>query len=177
MTHAIELFFDPAADQAVRQAWNAVGPGADLPNHLLGIPTRPHVSLAVLNGADEAGLVSMLASLAQRHASFSLRLDSIGLFASDEGVLFLGPAPCTALLKMHHDCLDQLEVLKAQVSDYYRRDKLVFHCALNMHLDREGQARAAEAALALPLPIVAGIVEIGLVSLPDLRPVKGFALN
>jgi hypothetical protein len=89
VAHAIEMFFDHAADAAVRGLWQRLA-AANLPS--LATRThrrhRPHVSLSVAESLDAADLTRVRSVLAGRNPT--LELYTLGTFPGDEGVLFLG---------------------------------------------------------------------------------------
>jgi hypothetical protein len=49
MPFAVELFFDPELDRAVRQIWSVASKQARVSDRMAETGNRPHVSLAAFN--------------------------------------------------------------------------------------------------------------------------------
>lgn len=139
---AIELFFDPATDRAVRGVWD------DLERHGIGsLATsghrrhHPHLTLAVIDAVTPT-LVDRLA--AELPALPAVHLDAAGCFPGRGGVVFLAIRATPELLEFHtrlHAILDRHDV--GQI-DQLRPGRLVPHCTVAKRLpdDRIGAAVA-----------------------------------
>ena len=99
MGFAIELFFDPAADAAVRTIWRALADASHSPT-MLEIGSRPHVSLAVCGALDAQRFRPVLEAFA-RETPLEFVLASVGAFPTAEGVVFLAPVVTRRLLNLH----------------------------------------------------------------------------
>lgn len=130
MAHALELFFDEAADELVRDQWQRLEDA--------GVPSlatrshqrhRPHVTLAVagtINPATRKALRSELSVL----ATPDLWLSTLGTFAGDEAVLFLGAVVDTEVLALHSAVHDLLAGKVTNPSAYYFPGAWIPHCTL-----------------------------------------------
>jgi 2'-5' RNA ligase len=175
--HAIELFFDKAADDSIRRAWAQIATKAGVPDRMAEMPgSRPHVSLAVFGEVKLEPLLASLDSLATAQPAFDLRFDSLGQFEK-AGALFFGPTSSRPLLDLHQRCYDQLKGLVTGWEDYYLPEQLIFHCTLNIDLGREELLRATAAAMDIALPIMAKVEGIGLVKLPEGKFIGSFGLK
>jgi 2'-5' RNA ligase len=164
MALAVEMFFDRAADAAVRELWRALAESA-LPS-LHGTPVRPHVSLTVCDEAEVDGVREALSIQTANAPRLQLSLNHLGRFPSTQ-VAYLGVAPTMALLKAH-DAFDQmLSGLAESVWDHYRPGAWVPHCTLAMPVPDADMARLLKVCRAIDLPIRADVHAIGLVHVPS----------
>jgi len=177
MPYAVELFFDPSLDKAVRHVWMEASVGASVPNRMAETGNRPHLSLAAFNDCRVEAVVGRLRELAARSWNINIDLNSIGTFASQEGVLFLAPVVTRALLDIHLDCQAQLQDLAQGMWPYYLPEKLAFHCTLNTGLSADEIHAAISAVKATGLPGTGKAVEMGLVRIPEMEFIATFKLQ
>ncbi len=97
---AVELYFDPTTEAAVRQLRRALSEGG-IPTFVEHIGDRPPISLWAGDNLDVADAAPLLATLASEVPPFELRLSAIATFPTAEGVIFLMPAPTPQLLAVH----------------------------------------------------------------------------
>nr|WP_209707927.1 2'-5' RNA ligase family protein [Crossiella equi] len=127
---ALELFFDPEADTAVRGLWRAL--------ESAGVPSlatlghrrhQPHISLALaasIPARTRAELRGDLALLAMP----GLWLHNVGAFATSENVLMLAAVVDAELLAVHSAVHDVLAGKVKHPSAYYLPGSWVPHCTL-----------------------------------------------
>ena len=174
MPHAVELFFDPSLDQAVRRLWAETAQGAGVSDRMAETGNRPHISLAAFNDCQVEATVEALRALVAKTRPIDLDLNSIGTFASQEGVLFLAPVVTQALIGIHLDCQARLKDLVQGMWPYYLPEKLAFHCTLGTGLGSEEIAKALSAVKAIGLPKGGKALEIGLVRIPEMEFIATF---
>jgi hypothetical protein len=102
---AIEMYFDDAADAAVRTVWSALehrevvsaasGPVQN---------AQPHVSLAVFDDGEMQAVEQILLYRLPAVRRLPLTLASLGFFLTQEAVAFLGVVPTARLLKVSSLC-------------------------------------------------------------------------
>jgi hypothetical protein len=177
MPFAVEIFFDPNLDKAVRHLWAQVSKGTGVPDRMAETGNRPHVSLAAFNDGQVEAVVERLRALAVETEAIDIDLNSIGTFASEEGVLFLAPVVTGALINLHLDCQSKLKGLARGMWPYYLPGKLAFHCTINTGLKAEEINRAIMAIKAEGLPSAGKAVEIGLVKIPEMEFIATFGLK
>jgi hypothetical protein len=177
MPFAVELFFDTGLEDAVRRLWEAVSQATGVPNRMAVTGNRPHVSLAAFNDCQVEAAVEDLRALAAGARTVDLDLNSIGTFASLEGVLFLAPVVTQALLDIHLDCQARFQDLAQGMWPYYLPEKLAFHCTLNTGLSADEINAAISAVKATGLPSAGKAVEIGLVRIPEMEFIATFKLR
>lgn len=176
MPFAVELFFDPDLDKAVRHLWQQVSKMAGVPNKMADTGNKPHISLAAFNDCKIEAVVGSLRELTSDTRSLDIDLSSIGTFASQEGVLFLAPMVTEALIKVHLDSQAKLKDLAQGMWPYYLPGKLAFHCTLNTGLNSEEINRAISAVKSIGLPSGGKATEIGLVRIPEMEFIETFSL-
>ena len=158
---AVELYFDPASDTAIRRVWQAIA-DAGLPSHLLAAGYRPHVSLAVCRHLDVDRFAPLLAAYTQTVMPFDIALVSLGVFPTAEGVLFYGATVTRTLLDMHAKFYQLFEEVAENQVAYYQVGAWVPHCTLAYGLKPVEIASAVEACISSRLPISARVVEAGI---------------
>jgi 2'-5' RNA ligase len=95
----------------------------------------PHISLAVYDDedeVDEAAAGRLIEHLAGRHAPIEVTFASLGVFSTDENVLFLAPVVTPALLDLHAAYHAMAEELGATCRAHYLPGRWVPHCTLSM---------------------------------------------
>jgi hypothetical protein len=177
MPFAVELFFDPQLDGAVRAVWAEVSKRAGVPNHLADTGNRPHISLAAFNDCKVEAVAENLKELAAKAWAIDVDLNSIGTFASQEGVLFLAPVVTEALIQVHLDCQARLKDLAHGMWPYYLPGKLAFHCTVNTGLNAEEINRGILAVKELGLPGRGKASELGLVRIPEIEFIDIFKVG
>lgn len=153
--HAVELLFDPATEAALTERLGALEP----PSPLLGWGARPHVSLLV--GAARPGLRAGIEWLARQSAPTPVRLDAVGVFPGDAGVVFLAPVVTPALLALHEAAHEALAPALADPDPLYAPGRWVPHCTTTVGIPDAGLG-AAVAACRSWLPVEGRLSSIAL---------------
>lgn len=134
MAYSVELRFDENLAQRVRALWAALGAiGAG--SFGAGAKPVPHISLAVYDDEDEVDETAagrLIERLAGRHAPIEVTFASLGVFSTEENVLFLAPVVTLALLDLHAAYHAMAEELGAACRVYYLPGRWVPHCTLSM---------------------------------------------
>lgn len=160
MAHALELFFDPDADSAVRDLWRRLDDA--------GVPSlagrgeqrhRPHVTLAVAGSIPQAARRSVSAEVA-RLSIPSLWLYTLGTFPGEEAVLLLGAVVDPEVLALHATVHDCLAGRVTNPSAYYFPGAWIPHCTLAQGISRDQLTAGFDALLPMD-PIRASVTEIG----------------
>ncbi|KAI4990744.1 hypothetical protein ZWY2020_039115 [Hordeum vulgare] len=145
--YAVELYFDPALENQVLKAWNALA-RRQLSSRLIDTASRPHLPLLHLPAAalpDPLRLAPALRALASRIDPLPLALSSLASPPSslDAGVLFLSPTPSAALLGLHAQLCELLRKdTGLEVPDGFRPDNWVPRCAVAVDVPRGRMAEA-----------------------------------
>ncbi|CAL5064628.1 unnamed protein product [Urochloa decumbens] len=182
--YAVELYFDPALENQVLKAWNALA-RRQLSSRLIDAAARPHLPLLHLPAAalpppgTGAGgdpilrLGPSLRALASRLDPLPLALSSLAALPAtanspNDNVLFLAPTPSAALLGLHAQLCELLRKdAGVEVPDAFRPDNWIPRCAVAVDVPRGRMAEAFCVLRELKLLPVSGygmdiaLVEVG----------------
>ncbi|GJN34124.1 hypothetical protein PR202_gb22766 [Eleusine coracana subsp. coracana] len=159
--YAVELYFDPALENQVLKAWNALA-RRQLSSRLIDTASRPHLPLLhlpatalPLGGDPLHRLAPSLRALASRLDPLPLALSSLAALPAsssassssptphDPGVLFLAPTPSAALLGLHAQLCELLRKdAGVEIPDAFRPDHWVPRCAVAVDVPRGRMAEA-----------------------------------
>lgn len=170
MSYATVLHFDPATEDAVYAVWDALAGVVDRPMGDAGI--RPHITLADSDHVDQRALAAATATFAASTLPFRVALSSVGLFSTDEGVLFFGVTVSRALLELHAEYSRIFGYHARQPNAYYRLGAWVPHVTLAMGLREARIGEALAVVRRAPLPIHGFAHEMAMVRVPDDGPVE-----
>ncbi len=142
MAHALELFFDPTTEAAIKNLWAQLE-AARLPS--LATRThrrhRPHVTLVVADRIETSQLEDARDRLAAAHLDITLYSPAV---FQHSGVLYLSVVPTMALLRLHQEVHAALRDSLVAPWGTYSVDAWVPHCTLAQGLDRDQLARGIE---------------------------------
>ncbi|CAL5081223.1 unnamed protein product [Urochloa decumbens] len=182
--YAVELYFDPALENQVLKAWNALA-RRQLSSRLIDAAARPHLPLLHLPAAalpppgTGAGgdpilrLGPSLRALASRLDPLPLALSSLAALPAtasspNDNVLFLAPTPSAALLGLHAQLCELLRKdAGVEVPEAFRPDNWIPRCAVAVDVPRGRMAEAFCVLRELKLLPVSGygmdiaLVEVG----------------
>lgn len=163
MTHcAIELNFDPASEQRVRDIWQSLA-DAGVSRSMLQSNSRPHISFDVSDSFDPDRIGDALHAFTQSLAVVPVRLMSLGMFLTDPAVLFLAPVVTPLLLDAHRACHELIRPIAVNPRPYCQPDAWTPHCTLAFSVDRLRLHDAVEACERVSLPIAARLESVSLV--------------
>ncbi|MDR6551879.1 2'-5' RNA ligase family protein [Paenibacillus qinlingensis] len=168
MAFAIELFFDCASTSQIMDTWTNLseqGTGS----YLIDSGSQPHITLAVFNTLDVNNISSYLNQVSQDMGVFSLHLNSVGTFLTDEGTVFLAPVVTEKLLYIHRIIHELTNEYDEKKWDYYLPGKWVPHCTMATNNSKEFGIKALEIIKERFRPMDVIIERIGLV---EFRPIK-----
>ncbi|XP_066399345.1 uncharacterized protein [Miscanthus floridulus] len=195
--YAVELYFDPALENQVLKAWNALA-RRQLGSRFIDAAARPHLPLLHLPAAalpppgTGAGgdpllrLAPSLRALASRLDPLPLALSSLAALpvsassSPHDNVLFLAPTPSAALLGLHAQLCELLRKdTGVGVPDAFRPDHWLPRCAVAVDVPRGRMAEAFCVLRELKLLPVSGygmdiaLVEVG----PTVRELVSYPLG
>ena len=175
MPFAVELFLDAAADAAVRAIWRALADAGVL-RTMLDIGSHPHVSLADSEDLDAERFRPVLEAFARETRPLECSLASVGVFPTDEGVVFLAPVVTRQLLALHRAFHARCSAFGAEASAYYRPGNWVPHCTLAMGVAPAAVPEAVRVCLDAGVPIRGRFERVALVEFRPVRVVYAFDL-
>jgi 2'-5' RNA ligase len=160
--YSIELRFDDALTEAIALWSETVARLAGLPHAV----AQPHLSLAVYDereAVDPARLVAALDRLAPRHAPTPVTFASVGVFPTEERVLFLAPVVTPPLLALHHVYHSLTAELRPRCRPHYLPGNWVPHCTLAMFLPLPALLRGLEQLAGQWTPLSGEVRHVALV--------------
>jgi 2'-5' RNA ligase len=170
---AVEVYFDPVTEQSLRQFQTTLT-AHGIPPILDQLGFRPHLSLAVFSDATPEQLIPIVQAFAHNTHRFALTFSHIGVFPTDEGVVFLAPTLTDHLATLHrdfHQCLDQAA---CGADQYYQPDHWVPHCTIAMDVAPPQVATAVKVLLQKFRPIRVQCIEIGIITFRPAIPQASF---
>jgi 2'-5' RNA ligase len=176
MPFAVELFFDEAADQAVRAICHTLA-NAGISTTMQANGSCPHVSLGVCEEVDATRFRSALMNVAHKTPALEFSLASVGLFPTAEGVVFLAPVVTRDLLKIHEAYHAVFAEYAGSRWAYYLPGNWVPHCTLAINLPRDRIAAAVDLCRDAALPIQGRFEWVGLTQFPPVTRLYGFELR
>jgi 2'-5' RNA ligase superfamily len=168
--YAVELRFDPDLAERVRGLWRAledIGAGSFGAG---GAPV-PHLSLAVYDAepeVDEGTARDLVAELARRGAPLAIAFPSLGVFPTEENVLFLAPVVTPALLDLHAAYHAMARSFGATCRPCYLPGRWVPHCTLSMQGPIAGVQAGLGHLAASWAPLCGTVRTIALIKVPPL---------
>jgi 2'-5' RNA ligase len=149
--YAVVLYFDEETDRRLREVWAALDVhGVDSVARTHGAAYRPHLTLAIVETADQARVIEALQRPLSRVAGIPVTLNAVGFFLTGTAPAYLGVTPTSRLLLLH----EQVHAAIGEVAswDYYRPGSWVPHCTLAMDVTSPSAVtEVVSAAVALPL--------------------------
>lgn len=155
MVAALELYLDLEASRRIRALWAALdAEGVRSVGSLMQQLHQPHLSLAVADRFEPEPMAAALDGLSVI-PTVPLRLDFVGQFVGR--VLWLGPAPSTALLEHQARVYERLRAAGIEVWDEYRPDRWVPHVTLSLRVSNPLMGAAIRRCLEV-VPVEATVV-------------------
>lgn len=174
--YAIELYFDPALENQVLKAWNALA-RRQISTHLIEIESRPHITLFSSPFIDPSKLENVVKYFASKQDSLPISLSSIGTLPNDNNVLFLAPTPSLSLLQFHSQLCDAMRKEGIEIREDYRPDSWVPYCPVAEEVPKSRMADAFTVVRDLKLPVTGYAMDIGVVEYSPVREHFSFMLG
>jgi 2'-5' RNA ligase len=176
MSFAVQLYFDPGSDTAIRNLWEAVA-SAGVPFPLRDSGNRPHVSLAIYGEIDVPVCASRLNVFAQTRSPFALSIASLGIFSAEKTVVFLAPIVSPTLLDLHRQVHQLLQDAASLPAAHYLPGHWTPHCTLATRVPPQCLSQAVGIGLGISFPFSLSIEEIGIIEYPPVTPLFSFPLT
>ncbi|MBX3473086.1 MAG: 2'-5' RNA ligase family protein [Planctomycetes bacterium] len=177
MAYAITLFFNPALESRLRRICNVLREEIEGAVTVIeDVKSRPHISLAVMEGANVIELSEKLRQVADRHHALPVTLSSVGLFPKAEPVFFLAPVVGHELLTLHADVWPHVARLGRNPWSEYAPGRFVPHSTLMTSVRTDQLERATTLVLENTFPITGELVELGLVEFAPVKPLMSAML-
>lgn len=168
ITYAVEVYLDPESAAIVSRTWGRLA-DAGISRSMLREGYRPHWSLAVSKDLDVDGLARDMDMFVAKWEPLPVTLSSIGVFPTDEGVLYYGVVVTHDLVQRHAEFFELFPKHAENLREYYLPGNWVPHCTLAYWLPIDELGNAMKIARETPLPIRCRTVEIAIVDFPPDR--------
>lgn len=146
------FYFDDLTDAAIRGLWQVLD-DADVPSEMLTLNYPPHLTLLVCEGFQRIEEYrEVIKPFIQRHEPLLLSFHSLGIFATDEGVIYLAPLVNRQLLEFHAELWEITDPFTENENPRYRPEAWVPHITLGYSIPDERIGAAVEALRKVTLP-------------------------
>ncbi|MFH1700902.1 MAG: 2'-5' RNA ligase family protein [Candidatus Zixiibacteriota bacterium] len=176
MQHAVTLTFDKEATSLLRSAWQSIV-DAGLPQPLFNTDVRPHITLSVCGHLDKERFFIELKEWTASNLQFNIRISSVGLFTTNQLVLYYSITPTEYLIQLHRKFHDMFSHYAENVWDYFHPGIWVPHVTMSEGLKAEQISKAVNIASRFEFPLVCRAEEIVLVDVKKLREINAFKLG
>ncbi len=134
MPFALQLYFDPITEGAIRDLWWRFAE-AGIASYLHESPNRPHITLIGYDALDLARAERSLTAVARACSPFSLTFSHLGAFLHPSPVVFLAPTPTVDLLRLHRATYESSAAAGTDPWEAYLPGQWVPHCTIVFHMD------------------------------------------
>lgn len=172
MSYSIELHFDEKSNLIIRNMWKKLRE-RDISAYMDQYGGFPHVALAVFNDIDILEMERLIEKVIENESMFTIKMSSLGIFPSNESVLFLSPASSAALINLHTKLHGILKDIEGKW-EYYLPDFWVPHCTLGMNIPKSKLYDALDVIIEDYEPFDVKIETIQLVEFNPVKLVKSF---
>ena len=175
MSFSIELNFDEKSNLIIRNIWKKLRE-RDVSDYMDEYGGFPHISLAIFDDIDVLSVVRLIEEVVENESMFTLKMSSLGIFPSNENVLFLSPVASETLINLHtklHLILKDIE----NKWEYYLPNLWVPHCTLGMNIPKSKLNDAIDVIIEDYEPLEVRIETINLVEFYPVKIVKSFKLK
>ena len=129
MGYAFEMYFDSVSERKIRAIWSELA-NKKLPVFMLDNACRPHISLSVYDSINVDAANAILSAFCRTQSCFRLFLGFIGVFTTDENVVFAAPAMTEELMIIHRRFHDLSSDIDEKPWVYYIPDNWQPHCTM-----------------------------------------------
>jgi 2'-5' RNA ligase len=161
MTLYVVLLFDEAGDQTVRIIWQALA-DQHVSDSAIKLNVPPHLTLGIIRYEDQQNFLPKLKAYADNLHQIPINMPHIGLFTSQNTVIFLGVTVTDALYNLHRQlyqtCVDFVEKDSLYTPEFW-----IPHVTLAVDLQTEKFPSALEVCQQFTLPITINANAIALV--------------
>lgn len=165
------LYFDRETEIAIRRVWQVID-DAGYPSKMLGMNYAPHLTMMVCEDSNVDALRQVLPEFLSHFGPIPVSFHSLGVFASQDGVIYLAPTVNQTLLDFHRQLWNQMEPYLYQYNSLYGPSKWVPHVTLNLDIPLELVGPVVELLLRTELPRNGLITEFQYSELTPDQPVE-----
>lgn len=168
MDYAVVLYFDNDSEKLLTEyIHNICSTGIN--TYMIDIGIRPHITLAIFKDIHTGNFEGKLHDFALNNRNFRLRLESIGIFPAEPGVVFLSPVFTDDLKLIHTRFYDSFKDALGDYMPYYLPGSWVPHCTVASRLQHDEIMKALSFLINEFKPMDVDVAEIGFI---ECDPVK-----
>ncbi|MEE9443596.1 MAG: 2'-5' RNA ligase family protein [candidate division Zixibacteria bacterium] len=175
MQYAIILTFDKESNSLLRAVWQSIV-DVGLPQPLIDTNVRPHMTLGVCGSLNKEPFLIELEECAVKYLQFNIRLSSVGLFTTDQKVIYYCVTPTDYLIQLHREFHNMFSNFADGLWDYFHPGIWVPHVTISEGLKTEQISEAVEIVSQIDFPLVCRVEEIVLVDVKQLEEINAYKL-
>lgn len=177
MEYAVELYFDKVSEEIIKSMWKVLY-DKGISEFMYESNSKPHISLAVYNDKlnNFEAFINKVRTLSEDIKSFELNLSNIGMFNTDEGVVFLSPKVTRDLLDIHEKFHDSMKDFSEYEWGYYQPDQWIPHCTMGIDLNQDKLLECIEVISSIFKPIKITVEKIGIIKFKPIQYITEFNL-
>lgn len=172
MSFSIEVHFDEKSNLVIRNMWKRLRE-RDISDYMDQYGGFPHIALAVFNDIDISDMERLIEKVVENESMFTIKMSSLGIFPSNESVLFLSPAASATLINLHEKLHGALKDIKEKWH-YYLPGFWVPHCTVGMNIPKSKIHDALDVIIEDFEPFDITIETIQLIEFNPVKLVKSF---
>ncbi len=176
MPYAVVFYLDPEKNRPIRKIIHELAQKNIAP-YMQAMSMQPHVTLAIYDDLECRTCESKISGLARKIHGFNLTFSFLGIFQSENPVVFLGPTITQELLSIHFRLHELLKDAAMHPWDLYRPGKWVPHCSLAVEFPAEKLPNAVQICRKLTLPLTIPVASLGVVQFEPVKPLYDYAFT
>lgn len=129
MPISVELGFDAESEKKIREIWKVLY-DKKLCEWMYLSHSLPHITLCIYEDSigDKIEFIQHVESFGRDIKQFKLQLSNLGVFNTQEKVIFLSPKVSNDLLNLHKEFFCTMDEYKGHEWMYYRPQMWIPHC-------------------------------------------------
>lgn len=176
MPFAVVFYLDEKRSDPIRQITRELARQGVAPYlHRSDIP--PHITLAIYEQLNCQPCEEKIAQFADQTHGFDLTFSFLGIFQSDNPVVFTAPTVTQELLNYHRNIHTLLKDDAVDAWSLYEPGMWVPHCSLAVDFKPELLEQAVQICRPLQLPLTVPIASLGVVQFEPVTPMFGYHLQ
>ncbi len=175
MPYAVVFYLDPPSSEPIRKtieelAINHIAPYM----HDRSIP--PHITLAIYEDLDCKTCEVKIARFAMQMKALHLDFSYLGVFHSENPVVFLGPTVTQEFISIHYQVCETLKEDGTQPWELYQPGHWIPHCSLAVDFPPEMLEKAIAACLQITLPLAIPVASLGVIQFEPVQPLYQYEI-
>ncbi len=178
MGYAVELYFDKKSEETIKAMWKVLYDN-NISKYMYESDSRPHITMTVYDDKiDDVELfIKGVEGFAEKIAPFEINLSNIGVFNTEEGVVFLQPKVTRELLDIHEEFHKTMRSFAEAEWRYYLPDLWVPHCTMAIDLNKKKLLQSVEVISNMFKSIDVSIEKVGIVKFKPVEYVSAYDLS